>query len=35
MNSTPEGNNRPDARDFDTIIIGGGTFGSAIDSNYM
>ena len=30
MNSTPEGNNRPDARDFDIIVIGGGTFGSAI-----
>ncbi|MCK5828765.1 MAG: DUF1080 domain-containing protein [Methylococcales bacterium] len=30
MNSTPEGSNRPDARDFDIIVIGGGTFGSAI-----
>ncbi len=30
LNSTPEGSNRPDARDFDIIVIGGGTFGSAI-----
>lgn len=30
MNSTPEGNNRSDARDFNIIVIGGGTFGSAI-----
>ncbi len=30
MNSTPEGNNRPEARDFDIIVIGGGTFGSVI-----
>lgn len=30
MNSTPEVSNRPDARDFDIIVIGGGTFGSAI-----
>ncbi|NOQ12873.1 MAG: DUF1080 domain-containing protein [Methyloprofundus sp.] len=30
MNSTPEGSNRADARDFDIIVIGGGTFGSAI-----
>lgn len=30
MNSTPEGSNRSDARDFDIIVIGGGTFGSAI-----
>ena len=31
LNSTPQGgNSRPDARDFDIIVIGGGTFGSAI-----
>ncbi len=31
MNSTPQGgNSRPEARDFDIIVIGGGTFGSAI-----
>ncbi len=30
MNSTPEVSSRPDARDFDIIVIGGGTFGSAI-----
>lgn len=28
--STPEGSNRPEARDFDIVVIGGGTFGSAI-----
>jgi choline dehydrogenase-like flavoprotein len=30
MNSTAEESNRADARDFDIIVIGGGTFGSAI-----
>ncbi len=31
MESTPQGgNSQPDARDFDIIVIGGGTFGSAI-----
>jgi len=30
MNSTPEVSDRADSRDFDIIVIGGGTFGSVI-----
>lgn len=30
MKSTPERSDRPDARDFDIVVIGGGTFGCAV-----